>query len=131
MVESNRQKKIAGVLQQDLAELLQAMLKEGGQTGIIISVSQVQVTVDLSQAKVHLSIFPSKDAEAILSEIRQVSPQIRHRIAALTKDQLRRMPELSFYLDDSLDYIEKIDRAFDGSEDPIKNPELLAKRKKK
>ena len=131
MVESNRQKKIAGVLQQDLAELLQAMLKEGGQTGIIISVSKVQVTVDLSQAKVHLSIFPSKDADAILSEIRQVSPQIRHRIATLTKDQLRRMPELNFYLDDSLDYIEKIDRAFDGSEDPIKNPELLAKRKKK
>lgn len=131
MAESNRQKKIAGVLQQDLARVLQDLLREGGQTGIIISVSKVQVTVDLSQAKVHLSIFPSNAANDVLGEIQLLAPQIRHRIAGLTRDQLRRMPELSFYLDDSLDYIDKIDKAFEGDDDPIKNPDLLARRKKK
>ena len=130
MEESNRQKKIAGVLQEDLANELQNMLREAGQTGIIISVSKVSVTVDLSIAKVYLSVFPSEEAETIVQEVNLLKPQIKHRIAQLTKHQLRKMPDLVFYNDDTLDYIDNIDQAVKGGENPLDNPELLPKRKK-
>jgi len=130
MIESNRQKKIAGVLQKDLASILQNMLREAGQLGIIISVSKVSVTVDLSQAKVYTSIFPADKADAIVSELNAVKPKIKHQIALLTKDQLRKMPDLQFYNDDSLEYISGIENAVKGTEDPLKNPDLLEKRKK-
>ncbi|NND61836.1 MAG: 30S ribosome-binding factor RbfA [Flavobacteriaceae bacterium] len=130
-MESNRQKKIAGVLQKDLAAVLQSMLRDAGQLGIIISVSKVAVTVDLSIAKVYVSIFPAKQAEAIVGELNLMKPKIKHQIAMLTKDQLRKMPDLSFYNDDSLEYINNIEEAVKGEEDPIKDPDLLAKRKKK
>ena len=131
MIESNRQKKIAGVLQEDLAEVLQAMLRDAGQLGILISVSKVKVTVDLSVAKVYVSIFPADKAEALVEEINSVRPKIKHQIALRTKDQLRKMPELHFYNDDSLEYIEKIDKAVKGEENPLKDPSLLPKRKRK
>ena len=130
MEESNRQKKIAGVLQNDLANVLQNMLREAGQLGIIISVSKVTVTTDLSIAKVYVSVFPSDKAETIVAELNKLKPHIKHRIAQLTKNQLRKMPALSFYNDDSLDYIDKIDRAVKGTDDPLKNPDLLPNRKK-
>jgi len=130
MEESNRQKKIAGVLQNDLANELQNMLREAGQTGIIISVSKVGITTDLSIAKVYVSIFPAIKAAAIVAELNKLKPNIKHRVAQLTKHQLRKMPDLSFYNDDSLEYIEKIDKAVKGEEDPLKNPDLLPKRKK-
>ena len=130
MTESNRQKKIAGVLQNDLANVLQNMLREAGQSSTIISVSKVSVTTDLSIAKVFVSVFPADRAEAIVKELNKLKPQIKHQIAQLTKHQLRKMPELSFYNDDSLEYIDKIDKAVKGDEDPLKNPDLLPKRKK-
>lgn len=130
MIESNRQKKIAGVLQEDLANVLQNRLREAGQTGILISVSKVSVTTDLSIAKVYASVFPSTNADDIVKELNAIKPQIKHEISQLTKHQLRRMPELYFYNDDSLDYIEKIDEAVKGEENPLKKPDLLPKRKK-
>lgn len=130
MEESNRQKKIAGVLQKDLATVLQNMLRESGQTGIIVSVSKVSVTVDLSQAKVYVSIFPSQNASELVAELNQHKPIIKHQIAQLTKNQLRKMPDLSFFNDDSLEYIEGIEKAVKGQENPIENPDLLDKRKK-
>lgn len=130
MEESNRQKKIAGVLQEDLADVLQNLLRDSGQMGILISVSKVGVTVDLSIAKVYVSVFPTDKAAAIVSEINNGKSAIKHQIAQRTKNQLRKMPELYFYNDDSLEYIEKIDQAVKGEENPIKNPELLPKRKK-
>lgn len=130
MIESNRQKKIAGVLQEDLAKVLQNKLREAGQSGILISVSKVNVTTDLSIAKVYVSIFPSTNATEITEELNSIKPNIKHEIAQLTKHQLRRMPELTFFNDDSLDYIEKIEDAVKGEENPIENPDLLPKRKK-
>ncbi len=130
MEESNRQKKIASVLQSDLANVLQNMLREAGQTGIIISVSKVGVTTDLSIAKVYVSIFPADKAAVIVAELNKVKPTIKHQIAQLTKHQLRKMPDLTFFNDDSLEYIEKIDKAVKGEENPLKNPDLLPKRKK-
>ena len=130
MIESNRQKKIAGVLQQDLAKVLQNKLREAGQSSIIISVSKVSVTTDLSIAKVYVSVFQSKNASQITDELNGIKPKIKHEIAQLTKHQLRRMPELTFYNDDSLDYIEKIEDAVKGNQNPIQDPELLPKRRK-
>ena len=126
MNESNRQKKIAGILQNDIASLLQKMLRDAGQTNLVVSVT----TVDLSIAKAYLSIFPAQHAQAMMAEIKELAPNIKHQLSQLTKDQLRKMPDLIFYLDDSLEYIESIDKALEGKVDPVKDPELLGKRKK-
>ena len=130
LVETQRQKKIAGVIQRDLAEILQRAATEGGMQGTIISVTKVYVTVDLSIAKVYISIFPTKQAEEVLEGIRSNQHLIRHELAQRARHQFRRMPELVFFLDDSLDYIEKIDKSLEGGDDPIENPDLLPRRKK-
>ncbi len=129
MEESNRQKKIAGVLQNDLALVLQKMLRESGQLGIIISVSKVTVTTDLSLSKVYVSVFPPDKAELIVKELNVLKPKIKHQIAQKTRHQLRKMPDLVFYNDDSLEYINKIEEAVKGEGDPIKDPKLVEKRK--
>jgi len=127
-MESNRQKKIAGVLQLDLAEVLQGAAREGGLNGVLISVSKVTVPTDLSLAKVYLSIFPIEKAKELLTGIKINKAAIKHEIAQRTKHQLRRMPELFFYLDDSLDYIDTIEKSLKGKEDPIKDSDLLEDR---
>jgi len=129
-METNRQKKIAGVLQKDLVEILQAAAREG-MKGVIISVTKVKVTTDLSQAKVYLSIFPSEKRDALIEGIKSNMPAIRNEMAKKTRHQLRRMPELQFFGDDSLDYIDAINESLQGrDENPILNPEVLPKRKK-
>ncbi|MCW8982364.1 MULTISPECIES: 30S ribosome-binding factor RbfA [Altibacter] len=130
MEESNRQKKIAGVLQNDLANVLQSMLREAGQLGIILSVSKVTVTTDLSIAKVYVSVFPADKAEGVTKDLNVLKAKIKHQIAQLTRHQLRKMPDLQFYNDDSLEYIERIEKAVKGDENPIENPNILPKRKK-
>ncbi|MDN3595961.1 MULTISPECIES: 30S ribosome-binding factor RbfA [Zunongwangia] len=129
-METNRQKKIGGVLQKDLAEIVNNFLRDAGINGILISVSKVKVTTDLSIAKAYLSVFPQKHAEEILKELNEVKYKIKHEMAMRTKNQLRKMPDLSFFIDDSLEYIENIDKSLQGEEDPINNPDLLERRKK-
>jgi len=129
-MESQRQKKVAGVLQNDLVNVLQKALRDAGNSHILISVTKVHVTTDLSIAKVYVSIFPLENGSRIVEEINELRPQIRHQIAQLTRHQLRRMPELNFYLDDSLDYIDGIDRSLKGIDDPLKDESLLIRRKK-
>ncbi len=129
-METNRQKKIGGVIQKDLADVLQSHLRDAGRTGILISVSKVKVTTDLSQAKAYISIFPSKNAQDILQELNELKPKIKHEVAIRTKNQLRRMPNLEFYVDDSLEYIENIEKSIKGEDNPIEQPDLLSKRKK-
>ena len=129
-METNRQKKIGGVIQRDLAEILQSHLRDAGKTGILISVSKVKVTTDLSQAKAYLSIFPAKEAQEILSELNQNRTRIKHEVAVRTKNQLRRMPDLQLFIDDSLEYIENIEKSLKGEENPIDQPDLLSRRKK-
>ena len=130
MEESQRQKKIGTVLQQDLVDVLQNAATQGGMRGVLISVSKVKVTVDLSVAKVYLSIFPNNKAKKLLEGIKSNTPLIRHELSQRTKHQLRRMPHLEFFIDDSLDYIEKIDQSLKGEENPIKDPSILDQRKK-
>ena len=130
MEETQRQKKIAGILQQDLAEVLQRAATDGGMTGILISVTQVKVTTDLSVAKAYISVFPNDKGKDILKEVRDNAPSIRHELAQRTRHQLRRMPSLEFFIDDSLEYIDRIESSLKGKEDPIKDKDLLEKRKK-
>ena len=129
-MESQRQKKIASVLQRDLVEVLQGAATQGGMKGILISVTKVNVTVDLSIAKVYLSIFPIDKGAELLDGIKSNAPLIKHELSQRTKHQLRRMPQLIFYIDDSLEYIDQIDKSLKGSDNPIQNPDLLEKRKK-
>ena len=130
-METNRQKKIAGVLQKDLVDVLQTAARDG-MKGVLISVTKVNVTSDLGEAKVYLSIFPSEKREDLIKGIRSNTSTIRYEMARRTRNQLRRMPNLYFYGDDSLDYIEGIEAALKGEkENPIKNPDILDKRQKR
>lgn len=75
-----------------------------------MSVSAVRVTPDLSIAKAYLSIFPSDKSQEILENIKKQTKTVRYELAHIVKQQLRKCPDLQFYLDDSLDYVENIDR---------------------
>ena len=106
-METTRQSKISRLLQKDLSDIF---LNETRKThGVLISVSVVRVSPDLSVAKVYLSIFPSEKAQELLDSIRLNARNIRYELAQRIRFQLRKTPELSFFLDDSLDYIENID----------------------
>lgn len=129
-METQRQKKIAGVIQKDIVDILQRAAIDGGLKGTLISVSKVAVTTDLSIAKVYISIFPVKGAQELLEGIKSNQPLIKHELSQRTRNQLRRVPELMFFIDDSLDYIENIEKSLKGEENPVKNPDLLEKRKK-
>ena len=85
---------------------------------------------DLSMAKVYLSIFPNKEAKTLLEGIKSNKPLIRHELSQRTRHQLRRMPQLEFFIDDSLEYIDGIERSLKGEDNPLENPDLLGKRKK-
>ena len=130
-MESPRQKKIAALLQQEIAQLLQGAIRKEGVNNLLVSVTKVNVTVDLSLAKVHLSLFPSKEADKWLEGIQSNAFQVKHDLAQLLRNELRRIPELLFFLDDSLDYIEGIDAALKATENPILDGKKLKKSKKK
>ncbi|MCM1517320.1 MAG: 30S ribosome-binding factor RbfA [Pseudoflavonifractor sp.] len=106
-MESTRQAKIARLIQKELSEIFR---RETSKThGVIVSVSAVRVSPDLSVAKAYLSVFPSGKAQEMLDSINRNAKTIRYELAQKVRYQLRKTPELSFYLDDSLDYIENID----------------------
>lgn len=129
-METNRQKKIGGIIQQDIAEIMQEAMRDSHK-GVIISVTKVRVTPDLGEAKVFISVFPSKNSDTILEETQEHNHLIRHKLAQRTRHQLRRVPQLHFFIDDSLDYIEGIDKALKGDVvNPIEHPEVLPNRKK-
>lgn len=129
-METQRQKKIGGVLQKDLADILQRAATDGGLKGTLISVSKVQVTTDLSIAKVYVAVFPYDRAHELLEGMQANKALLRHELAQRTRNQLRRVPELHFFLDDSLEYLDQIEQSLKREEDPIKNRDLLEKRKK-
>ncbi len=129
-METNRQKKIGNLLQKDLVDILQGEVRKNNIPNLIISISKVNVTSDLSIAKVYLSVFPSEKGGELLNAIRSNTPLIKHDLAQRVKMQLRKVPNLIFYIDDSLDQMEKIDQELKGENNPIANPELLDRRKK-
>lgn len=106
-MESTRQAKIARLLQKELSEMFRRQTAAMG--GVLVSVSAVRISPDLSVARGYLSIFPSERAEEILKNINSNSRTIRYELGKIVRFQLRKIPELSFFIDDSLDYIEHID----------------------
>ena len=115
-MESKRQAKIARYIQKELSEIFRRQTARLG--GVLVSVSQVRVSPDLSIAKAYLSIFPSDRSNEILENIKAQAKTVRYELAQNVKEVLRKCPELQFYLDDSLDYAENIDRLL--ASDPIK-----------
>ncbi|MDA0200445.1 MAG: 30S ribosome-binding factor RbfA [Bacteroidetes bacterium] len=129
--ETPRQQKIATAIQQELAKMLQEVIRNQGVSNLVLSVTKVKVTIDLSMAKIYLSIFPKDKAMDYLKGIQENKPQIRHDMAKRMKNQLRRMPEFSFFMDDSLDYVDAIEKALNQPENPFEDPKGLPKRQKK
>lgn len=106
-METTRQAKIARLIQKELSEIFRRQTAKTH--GVIVSVSTVKVSPDLSIAKAYLSVFPSDKGPEMIESINKSAKTIRYELAQIVRFQLRKTPELQFYLDDSLDYIENID----------------------
>ena len=106
-METTRQQKIARLLQKELSEIFRVQTAKMG--GVLVSVSAVRVSPDLSIARAYLSIFPSERANEIIESINHSARSVRYELAQRVRYQLRKTPELTFFIDDSLDYIAHID----------------------
>ena len=107
-METTRQNKIARLIQKELSEIFLAQTKS--MPGVLVSVSVVRISPDMSYARAYLSIFPSERAEEIVKNINANAKAIRFELGGRVRHQLRIIPELRFFIDDSLDYAEKIDQ---------------------
>ncbi|MCK9617245.1 MAG: 30S ribosome-binding factor RbfA [Lentimicrobiaceae bacterium] len=116
-MESTRQQKIARLMQKELGLIFQTESRNHFQSALI-TVTKVHVTSDLSLAKVYLSLFGMKDKNALFEQIEKHHREIRHALAQQVGKQLRVVPELEFFIDDSLDYIEKIENLLKNNETP-------------
>ncbi len=107
-MESIRQQKVARLLQKEVGEIFnrsEVKLPKG----LMISITQVRMSPDLGLAKLYLSLFPGENKEEALDEIRAHASETRYVLGRKVGKQLRHIPELHFYLDDSFDYAENID----------------------
>ncbi|MBA2249548.1 MAG: 30S ribosome-binding factor RbfA [Chitinophagaceae bacterium] len=125
MTEGKRQKQVATVINQELNDIFLRMglnMQDGG----MISISSVKITPDLFEARVYLSFFQVKDNDALLQKINDRNKEIRKELATRVRHQLRSIPELTFYIDDTLDYVFKMEallktvRKEDQQDDPVK-----------
>lgn len=111
MQESKRQKQVAGLLNEELSNIFQKMglnIIDGG----LVSISKVTVTPDLFEVRVYLSFFQVADNEALLQKIKDRAWEIKKELTTRVRHQLRSMPQLSFYIDDTLDYVYKMEEVF-------------------
>lgn len=106
-MQETRQNRIARLLQKELADIFQKQTK--ATHGMLVSVTRAKVSPDLSICTAYLSIFPSDKAEEVLANIRKNDKAVRYELGQRVRNQLRIIPELRFFIDDSLDYIEHID----------------------
>lgn len=106
-MKETRQNRIARLLQKELAEIFQAETRKTH--GVLVSVTRVRVSPDLSICTAYLSIFPSERAQEMITNINANEKTIRYNLGTRVRNQLRIIPELRFFIDDSLDYIEHID----------------------
>lgn len=106
-MQETRQNRISRLLQKELATIFQQQTRQTH--GVLISVTRVRISPDLSICTAYLSIFPSEKGQDILDNINKNEKSIRYELGTRVRNQLRVIPELRFFLDDSLDYIEHID----------------------
>lgn len=129
-METNRQKKIGSVLQKDLVDILQGEVRKNGISNLVISVFKSECNYRFVYCQSLFECFSTRQGRSFIGAIKTNAPLIKHDLSQRVKLQLRKVPNLAFYIDDSLDYIEKIDNALAGKENPIENRDLLDKRKK-
>lgn len=111
MIEGKRQKQVAAVLEKELNEIFQRLgltMLQGG----MVSIAGVKITPDLFDARIYLSFFKVSDPIATLKTIQDRSWEIKKELTSRVRHQLRSMPQLNFYIDDTLDYVDKIDKLF-------------------
>ena len=106
-MDSTRQQKISRLIQKELSDIFQKQTK--GMQGVLVSVSAVRISPDLSVCRGYLSIFPSERSQEILTNINNNVREVRYELGTRLRHQLRIIPELKFFVDDSLDYVERID----------------------
>jgi ribosome-binding factor A len=111
MLEGKRQKQVAAVLEKDLNEIFQRKgltMMDGG----MVSIASVKITPDLFDARIYLSMFQINDAVAALNKIQEQAWEIKKELTTRVRHQLRSMPQLTFYIDDTLDYVDKMEVLF-------------------
>ena len=106
-MQETRQARISRLLQKELADIFQSQTRM--MRGVLVSVTCVKISPDLSICTAYLSVFPSDKGEELLENIRGNEKSVRYELGTRVRNQLRIIPELRFFLDDSLDYLEKID----------------------
>ncbi|HWD87028.1 MAG TPA: 30S ribosome-binding factor RbfA [Mucilaginibacter sp.] len=111
-MESKRQQKFAGVIQEDLAAIFQRDLSSL-LPNTLVTITKVRVTPDLALARVFLSFFNSGNKQLALNTIKSHASEIRYKLGARIKDQVRIIPQLEFFVDDTGDYVERMDKLFD------------------
>jgi len=111
MQEGKRQKQVAGLLHEELSNIFQRLglnMMDGG----MVSISSVKITPDLFEARVNISMLNVKDSKAALKKIEDRAWEIKKELVSRIKHQLRSMPQLSFFVDDTLDYVDKMEELF-------------------
>ena len=111
MEEGKRQRQVAGAIQEEMNDIFRRLnlsMLDGG----MVSISSVKVTPDLLEARIYLSLFQVKDSKATMKTIESRAWEIKKELADKMKHQLRRIPVLHFYLDDTLDYVFKMEEIF-------------------
>lgn len=108
-MESTRQKKVSRLIQKELADIF---IRRGSELahGSLLSITKVRISPDLSFAKVFISIFPAKNQEEVLKSVQDHNSKIRFDLGQKIRSQLRIVPDIAYQIDDSLDYIDNIDR---------------------
>jgi ribosome-binding factor A len=110
--ETKRQKQVAGLINEELNDIFRRfnlLMMDGG----MISISNVKITPDLFEARVYLSMFQIKDTQAALFKFEEKNKEIRKELGARVRHQLRSIPELKFFIDDTLDYVFKMEELFE------------------
>ncbi len=111
MLEGKRQKQVAAVLEKEMNDIFQRLglaMMDGG----MISIASIKITPDLFDARVYLSFFKVKDPQAALKTIQERSWEIKKELTVRVRHQLRSMPQLSFFIDDTLEYVDKMEKLF-------------------
>ena len=117
MLEGKRQKMVAGLLNKELSDIFQRLGISMMDAGMV-SISSLKITPDLYEARIYLSFFKVKDSFDALKKIEERSWEIKKELTARVRHQLRSMPKLTFFIDDTLDYVDKMDKIFKEIEKP-------------
>lgn len=107
-MESTRQQKVARLLQKELSEIF--LLQAKAMPGILVSVSKCYISPDMSICRAYLSIFPTERGQEIVANINKNAPALRYELGQRMRHQMRIIPEVKFFIDDSIDYLENIDK---------------------